>query len=102
MADANKSIVEAATKDYQTEANKPAADASLTEKAGAVASGAAAAAGTAATGVKDNVFAMFGGGQKKEKKPEPEDDEDVPSGSSKKKDAAEGEDVSLVGRYFNK
>jgi Ran-binding protein 1 len=43
----------------------------------------------AATGVKDSVFSMFGGGEKKEKKDEPEEDE--PSGSTKaKKDGEEG------------
>lgn len=45
----------------------------------------------AATGVKDSMFSMFGGGVKKEKKVEEEDEEakNEPSGSSKaqKKDA---------------
>lgn len=40
------------------------------------------AASSAATGVKDQVFSMFGGGAKKEKKVE-EDDANEPSGSSK-------------------
>lgn len=50
-------------------------------------------ASNAAAGVKDNVFAMFGGGAKKEKREE-KDDADEPSGSSKNKAA----DVS--GRFF--
>jgi len=45
---------------------------------------------TATTAVKDNVFAMFGGGPKKEKKEEV-DDVDEPSGSSKAKVAEEDE-----------
>ncbi|KAI9750658.1 MAG: hypothetical protein M4579_006371 [Chaenotheca gracillima] len=51
-----------------------------------------------ATGVKDNMFSMFGGGSK-EKKEEPKkeegaDEEEEPSGSSKKKTVAkEGEEV---------
>lgn len=49
-----------------------------------------------ATGVKDSVFSMFGGGAKKEKKPEAEDDADEPSGSSKAKKAAD----DAVGQYF--
>lgn len=54
--------------------------------------GLAAKASDAATGVKENVFSMFGGGPKKEKKVE-EDDEDEPSGSSKKKAAAGDDEV---------
>lgn len=50
-------------------------------------------ASQAATGVKDSVFSMFGGGAKKEKKPE-EDDVDEPSGSSKAKGKAGDDDVS--------
>ena len=50
---------------------------------------AATSATTAATGMKDNVFSMFGGGAKKEKRVEPEDDADEPSGSSKAKTDAE-------------
>jgi len=52
------------------------------------------AASSAATGVKDSVFSMFGGGAKKEKKVEEEDDANEPSGSSKAKKPDE-EDVSL-------
>ena len=44
------------------------------------------AASSAATGVKDSVFSMFGGGAKKEKKVE-EDDANEPSGSGKAKKA---------------
>jgi len=49
---------------------------------------ASEAASSAATGVKDSVFSMFGGGAKKEKKVE-EDDANEPSGSSKGKNADE-------------
>lgn len=49
-------------------------------------------ASTAASGVTDSVFSMFGGGAKKEKKAE-EDDADEPSGSSKAK-KADDDDVS--------
>ncbi|KAL9599764.1 MAG: hypothetical protein Q9219_003647 [cf. Caloplaca sp. 3 TL-2023] len=50
-----------------------------------MAQSAATSATTAAAGVKDNVFSMFGGGAKKEKKEEPADDPTEPSGSSKAK-----------------
>lgn len=69
-----------------------------------MASNAAAGAGTAAAGVKDSVFSMFGGGAKKEKNDEPEGEVDR-SGSSKavkEKEAAEkgeaedGEGVCLL------
>lgn len=63
-----------------------------------MASNAASTATAAASGVKDSVFSMFGGGAKKEKKVEPEDEDakNEPSGSSKaqKKDAgADAEEV---------
>jgi Ran-binding protein 1 len=55
----------------------------------AMATNVASTGMAAATGVKDSVFSMFGGGEKKEKKDEPEEDE--PSGSTKaKKDGEEG------------
>ncbi|MCJ1355941.1 MAG: hypothetical protein MMC33_005934 [Icmadophila ericetorum] len=57
-----------------------------------MASNAASSVTTAATGMKDNVFSMFGGGQKKERKPDPDDDVDEPSGSSKAKKDAEDDD----------
>lgn len=47
-----------------------------------LASSAATTATTAALGMKDNVFSMFGGGAKKEKK-EPTDDPEEASGSAK-------------------
>lgn len=47
---------------------------------------AATSVGAAATGVKDSVFSMFGGGEKKPKKAdEDEDAKNEPSGSSKAK-----------------
>jgi len=58
-----------------------------------LASNAASTATSAAAGVKDNVFSMFGGGAKKEKKEEPEEDINEPSGSSKKKEAEEEDDA---------
>ncbi|KAL8944710.1 MAG: hypothetical protein Q9216_000279 [Gyalolechia sp. 2 TL-2023] len=54
-----------------------------------MAQSAATSATTAAAGVKDNMFSMFGGGTKKEKKEEPADDSTEPSGSSKAKRDAE-------------
>lgn len=54
-----------------------------------MAQSAATSATTAAVGVKDNMFSMFGGGAKKEKKEEPVDDSTEPSGSSKAKRDAE-------------
>lgn len=62
------------------------------------ASSAATTATSAALGMKDNVFSMFGGGAKKEKK-ETVDDPEEPSGSAKaqKEAKAEGEgDVSSL------
>lgn len=49
----------------------------------------ATSASSAAAGVKDSVFSMFGGGAKKEKREEPADDPSEPSGSSKAKRDAE-------------
>ena len=60
-----------------------------------MASGAATSATTAASGVKDSVFSMFGGGAKKEKRVEPEDDANEPSGSSKAKKDAEDPEVKI-------
>lgn len=55
---------------------------------------AASTVSAAATGVKDSVFSMFGGGVKKERKVEDDDDaKDEPSGSSKAK-KAEDEEVN--------
>lgn len=59
----------------------------ITEMASTVASTAT----SAAAGVKDNVFSMFGGGAKKEKKEDPEDDPEEASGSSKAKKDTEAE-----------
>lgn len=56
-----------------------------------MATSAANSATSAAVGVKDNVFSMFGGGAKKEKKVEPEDDFHEASGSSKAQKSAEAE-----------
>lgn len=63
---------------------------------------AATSATSAAVGVKDNVFSMFGGGAKKEKKVEPEDDVHEASGSSKAQKAAEAdaEAEGEVGQLF--
>lgn len=65
-----------------------------------MASNAASSVTSAAAGMKDNVFSMFGGGQKKERKPDPEDDVDEPSGSSKAKKDAE-DDVSKSTKQFS-
>merc|ERR1712230_240065 len=57
------------------------------------AANAASSASAAATGVKDSVFSMFGGGAKKERKiEEDEGAKDEPSGSSKAKKEDEDED----------
>ncbi|MCJ1425361.1 hypothetical protein MMC29_003259 [Sticta canariensis] len=48
-------------------------------------------ASSAAVGVKNEVFSMFGGGAKKEKKVKPDDDDVEASGSSKAQKAAEAE-----------
>ncbi len=65
-----------------------------------LASSAASSATTAALGMKDNVFSMFGGGAKKEKK-EPEDDVDEASGSAKAKKESEAEAAGEVSGLHN-
>ena len=84
------SEAESGSKDTSTEENK----------SGAVgfANYATNTATSAAVGVKDSVFSMFGGGPKKEKKVEEEDPEaqDEPSGSSKaQKKVEEGQEARL-------
>lgn len=62
-----------------------------------MAASAANSATSAAFGMKDNVFSMFGGGAKKEKKEEPGNDPEELSGSSKVQKEAEVEgEVSLL------
>ena len=61
-----------------------------------MASNAAGSATTAAAGVKDSVFSMFGGGARKEKK-EPEAETEDRSGSSKAKKDAEAADADEGG-----
>ena len=65
-----------------------------------MASNAAGSATTAAAGVKDSVFSMFGGGVKKERREEPHGEVEDRSGSSKAKkeaEAAEAEEGGEVG-----
>ena len=62
-----------------------------------MASNAAGSATTAAAGVKDSVFSMFGGGAKKEKKEEPDAETEDRSGSSKAKKDAEAADADEPG-----
>ena len=62
-----------------------------------MASNAAGSATTAAAGVKDSVFSMFGGGAKKEKKEEPEGETEDRSGSSKAKKDAEAAEAEEGG-----
>ncbi len=62
-----------------------------------MASNAAGSATTAAAGVKDSVFSMFGGGVKKEKKEEPEGETEDRSGSSKAKKDAEAAEAEEGG-----
>lgn len=81
----------------QLSTDEPAVDKDKSTYTGMAAS-AATSATSAAVGVKDNLFSMFGGGTKKEKREEPEDDPEEISGSSKqakKETEAEGE-VSLM------
>jgi Ran-binding protein 1 len=59
-----------------------------------MASNAASTGIAAATGVKDSVFSMFGGGAKKEKKEEPEEEADEPSGSTKANKTEDGVSLS--------
>ncbi|KAI9720985.1 MAG: single stranded nucleic acid binding protein [Chrysothrix sp. TS-e1954] len=80
--DTKPTVAKDETEKSTTEAPSSTDGTSATEKASA-----------AASGVKDNVFSMFGGGAKKDRKKEDDDDADEPSGSSKKKDAEEEEDV---------
>ncbi|KAL2053535.1 hypothetical protein ABVK25_006187 [Lepraria finkii] len=56
-----------------------------------MASNAASSAGTAAAGLKDSMFSMFGGGAKKEKREDEAEGEEDRSGSSKAKKDAEAE-----------
>ena len=62
-----------------------------------MASNAAGSATTAAAGVKDSVFSMFGGGAKKEKKEEPNGETEDRSGSSKAKKDAEATEANEGG-----
>ena len=62
-----------------------------------MASSAAGSATTAAVGVKDSVFSMFGGGVKKEKKEEPDGETEDRSGSSKAKKDAEAAEAEEAG-----
>ena len=80
---------------HAEEKAKDTTSASYTE----MASNAAESATTAAAGVKDSVFSMFGGGAKKEKKEEPDPETEDRSGSSKAKkdaEAAEGDEGGEV------
>ena len=65
-----------------------------TGMASSAASNFATTATSAAAGVKDNVFSMFGGGAKKEKKEDNSQDQDR-SGSSKAQKEAEAEDEEV-------
>ena len=68
-----------------------ASGSTYTEMASNAASGVAGTATIAATGVKDSVFSMFGGGQKKARAPEEEGEQDRSGSSKVKKDAEEKE-----------
>lgn len=86
----------------QLAANEPAVDNNKSTYTGMAAS-AATSATSAAVGVKDNLFSMFGGGAKKEKKEEPENDPEEVSGSSKqaqKENEAEGEVGLMISIEF--
>ncbi|KAL8914232.1 MAG: hypothetical protein Q9171_001103 [Xanthocarpia ochracea] len=62
-----------------------------------MAQSATTSATSAAAGVKDSVFSMFGGGAKKEKREEPEDAAAETSGSSKAKRDAEAAEADKEG-----
>ncbi|KAL8768904.1 MAG: hypothetical protein Q9209_004959 [Squamulea sp. 1 TL-2023] len=62
-----------------------------------MAQSATTSASSAAAGVKDSVFSMFGGGAKKEKREEPEDAAAETSGSSKAKRDAEAAEADKEG-----
>ncbi len=62
-----------------------------------MAQSATTSASSAAAGVKDSVFSMFGGGAKKEKREEPEDAAAETSGSSKSKRDAEAAEAEKGG-----
>lgn len=89
-------------KPFESESSQTGKDQSTyTGMATSTISNVATTATTAAAGVKDNVFSMFGGGAKKDKKEEVDTKDQDRSGSSKaQKDAgAEDEEVNLV-RYI--
>ena len=81
----------------ETKGNQPAATddtktgSTYTEMASNAATGVAGTATTAAAGVKDSVFSMFGGGAKKEKAPEVEQEPDRSGSAKAKKDAEAAE-----------
>ncbi|KAL8658664.1 MAG: hypothetical protein Q9226_000834 [Calogaya cf. arnoldii] len=62
-----------------------------------MAQSATTSASSAAAGVKDSVFSMFGGGAKKEKREDPEDAAAETSGSSKSKRDAEAAEAEKEG-----
>jgi Ran-binding protein 1 len=64
------------------------------------ASAAASTVTSAASGVADNVFSMFGGGVKKEKKGEDEDRGDVSGSAKAQKAAAAEENPEVYGATF--
>jgi len=63
-----------------------------TEMASSAAGTAASTAGSAAVGVKDTMFSMFGGGAKKEKKEDEDENEDRSGSAKAKKDAEAAEE----------
>ena len=87
---------EPATSDQPHEAHPEAAAEKGKSTITELASSAATTATTAALGMKDNVFSMFGGGAKKEKKEEPKDDPDEASGSAKAQKESEAEAAGEV------
>lgn len=91
------------TKPFDSESSQTSKDQSTyTGMATSAVSNVATTATTAAAGVKDNVFSMFGGGAKKDKKEEEDTKNQDRSGSSKaQKDAgAEDDEVRLFCYVF--
>ena len=84
---------ELATHPAGTESATDEKSATLTDKASDAVTTVASSATAAATGVKDSVFSMFGGGEKKETKVEDEGAANDRSGSAKAQKEKEDDEV---------
>lgn len=93
--DESKAVTDVSTGHEETKSTADAQTSSFSAMASNAATSAASTASAAATGVKDSVFSMFGGGAKKERKVEEDDEKDEPSGSSNAKRGQGEDDVSI-------